>query len=81
MYEPPADERPGCRETLVLTRVTFAVLLPVLGAMLLVMSAAVAVIVLFIIQPALALIPLGLLVAAIFAFARWDRRRTRPPGP
>ena len=36
MYEPPRqeEERPGCRDTLVLTRAVFAVLLPPLMAIL-----------------------------------------------
>ena len=80
MYEPPRqDERPGCRETWVITRAVFAVLLPVLLAIMGVLGAAVAAFVLFAVHPALALAPVGLLAGAVYLFARWEQGQPRPP--
>jgi hypothetical protein len=82
MYdEPPPDERPGCRETVILTRAAFAVLFPFLAAMIAVLVLVMTVLLLLFTNPALALIPLAVLVAGVFAFARWERGRYRPPGP
>ena len=79
MYEPPLDERPGCRETLILTRAAFAVLLPVLLAMIAVVVVVLAFLLLLLTHPVLALAPLAVLVIGIMLFARWDRGRVRPP--
>ena len=79
-YEPPPDERPGCRETVILTRAAFAVLLPILAAMIAVLVLVMTVLLLLFTRPVLAIIPLILLVAAVFAFTRWERGRYRPPG-
>jgi hypothetical protein len=81
MYEPPPDERPGCRETLILTRAAFAVLIPVLLAMVAVMVIVLAVLLLLVTHPVLALVPLAVLVIGLTLFARWERGRSRPPGP
>ncbi len=80
MYEPPRQEEPsGCRETWVLTRAVFAVLLPPLLAVAGVLAALVAALVLFALHPALALLPIAALVVVVLLFARWERRHIRPP--
>ncbi len=80
MYEPPRQEEPaGCRETWVLTRAAFAVLLPLLLAMIGVLSAVVAALALLAVHPALALLPIAALALGVYLFARWERRRFRPP--
>ena len=80
VYEPPRqDERPGCRETWVLTRAVFSILLPFIGVMFLVLVAVTGVFVAFSVHPALALIPLAAIVLGIALFARWERSRFQPP--
>jgi hypothetical protein len=79
MYEPPADERPGCRETLILTRAAFAVLIPVLVAMIAIVAIALAVLLLLFTHPVLALLLIAAVAAGIVLFARWERGRSRPP--
>ncbi len=79
MYEPPPDERPGCRETLILTRAAFAVLIPVLLAMIAVMASVVAVLLLLFTHPVLALLLIAAVAGSIILFARWERGRSRPP--
>ena len=80
MYEPPRQREPaGCRETFVLTRAAFGVLLPPLLAVLAVLGALTAALVLFAVHPALALLPIAALIMGIVLFARWERRRFRPP--
>lgn len=92
-YEPPKQQQPGCRDGLILTRVAFGLLLPLLlfgvGAMALVALS----LVLFATHWSLALLPLGAVAAGLFALARRDRRLQRereqeieglgrpPPGP
>ena len=82
-YEPssqPEDEKPpGCLETLVIMRAVFAVILPIVIAMIVLIADLAAIFVLYSIYPALALIPIALTVAAIWLVARWDRNRV-PPG-
>ena len=82
-YEPssqPEDEKPpGCLETLVIMRAVFAVILPIVIAMILLVADLAAIFVLYSIYPALALIPIALTIAAIWLVARWDRNRV-PPG-
>ena len=80
MYEPPRQEdAPGCRDTLVLTRAVFAViLLPVL-ALIVLLGVLGGALFLFSIHPALALLPVAAIVLAIFLFAQWERRNIRPP--
>ncbi|MEX0785612.1 MAG: hypothetical protein WD939_03150 [Dehalococcoidia bacterium] len=78
MYEPvPQDERPGCRETLVITRVVFSIVLPVVFAGLAIVVALGLALVLYDIHAALALLPVGGVVAGIYVFARWERGRFR----
>ena len=79
MYE-PREERPGCRETLILTRAAFGVLIPIFAVMVTVLVLVMTFLLLLLTRPVLALIPLGLLVGGLFAFARWERGRYRPPG-
>ena len=76
MYEsPPGPEPGGCRETLLLTRIAFSVVVPVLlavvGAMLLVILA----FALFARHPLLVLLPLAILAAALWLLARRERAR------
>ena len=78
-YEPPREEEPGgCRDVWLLTRVTFAIIAWPLIALVLVLSLLVATFVAFATHPALALIPLAVLVGGIAAFAWWDARRGPP---
>ncbi len=79
MYELPLDERPGCRETLILTRAAFAVLIPIFLAMIAILGLVMVTLLLLITHSLLALVPLAALVVGIVAFARWERRRIRPP--
>ena len=80
MYEPSHREEPaGCRETWVLTRAAFAVLLPLLLALIGVLGAVVAALFLLAVHPALALVPIGVLAVGVYLFARWERARSRPP--
>ncbi len=75
----PEGEPSGCRELFVLTRAAFGVMMWPMLALLLVMAALAITIYLFLIQPALALIPIGLAALGAVAFARWEQRRFRPP--
>lgn len=79
--EPDDNPRYGCMDVLLITRVVLGVLFwPIAAFMLLVLDIA-ATFYLFAIHPALALIPVALTAAAIYAFARWDQNRTRPVDP
>ncbi|MCH8850293.1 MAG: hypothetical protein IIC89_05645 [Chloroflexi bacterium] len=80
MYEPPREETPGCRDTLVLTRAAYGLLLPPLIGMFAVLALITGAVFLFAVHPALALLPVALLAGAIYVFARWDRNRNIPPG-
>ncbi len=81
MYEvPKQDARPGCRDVWVITLAVFAVILPIVGVIIALLGALIATFVLLTIHPALALIPIALTAAAIFAFMRWERQRFKPPG-
>ena len=79
MYEPPSENRPGCRDTAALTHAVFAILLPPLAAIFAVLVLLALALVCYAVHPALALLPIAALVAAIFLFARWEQRRYRPP--
>ena len=65
---------------MVLIRAAFAVLAVPLLAMIGVLGVVVAIVFLFAIHPALALLPIAALVGAVYLFARWEQRRFRPPG-
>ncbi len=81
MYEVPTQEsRPGCRDVWVITVAVFSVILPIVLVMIALLAALTAAVVLFTIQPALALIPIALAAGGIYAFVRWERSRFRPPG-
>ena len=80
MYEPPREDRPGCRETLLLTRAVFAVLLPPVAAMIAIFALVTLAVICYAISPALALVPLGAIAAGMLIFARWEQGRHRPPG-
>lgn len=81
MYEvPQQDQRPGCRDVWVITLSVFAVILPVMLALMALLGGVVLAFVLFTVHPALALIPIAVIVLAVYAFARWDQKRDRPPG-
>ncbi|MCH8008295.1 MAG: hypothetical protein IIC91_05465 [Chloroflexi bacterium] len=81
MYEvPQQDQRPGCRDVWVITLSVFAVILPVMLAMMALLGGVVLAFVLLTVHPALALIPIAVIVLAVYAFARWDQKRDRPPG-
>jgi hypothetical protein len=75
----PEEKPPGCLETLLITRVVFSLILPVVAVIVLVLIDFAAIIMLFSVHPALALIPLALTAGAIWLFARWERRHFRPP--
>ncbi|MEX2225676.1 MAG: hypothetical protein WEB52_04410 [Dehalococcoidia bacterium] len=77
---PPEDKPPGCLETLVIMRAVFAVIVPVLIAMIVLVVDIAVIFVLFTRHPALALIPVAFTVIGIWLFARWDQQRFRPPG-
>lgn len=78
MYEVPAspDARPGCRDSLVITRVIFAIVVPPVALMTAVLLLVLATIITFTISPPWALIPLALLVLVIVLFVRWSRARS-----
>ena len=81
MYEvPKQEERPGCRDVWVITLAVFAVILPVVFAMIALLGGVTLAFVLFTVHPALALIPIAVMVAGMYAFARWEQTRFRPPG-
>lgn len=80
MYEVPQDERPGCRETWVITRVVFSIVLPVVIAGLVIVVALGLALVLYDIHPALALLPVAGVGVGIYLFARWERGRFRDGG-
>ena len=80
MYdEPPGDDRPGCRETLILTRAAFAVVIPVVVAMIAVLSLVMVALLLFVTRPLLALLPVAALIAGIVLYSRWEQGRRGPP--
>ena len=81
MYEvPQQDQQPGCRDVWVLTLSVFAVILPVMFALMALLGGIVLAFVLLTVHPALALIPLAVMGLGVYAFARWDQKRDRPPG-
>ena len=63
-----------------ITLAVFAVILPVVFALLALLGALTLAFVLFTVHPALALMPLAAMVIGIYAFARWEQKRFRPPG-
>ena len=81
MYQEPSGSPPGgCRETLLLTRIAFGVLLPPLLAIAAVMVLLIVGFVLFTTHPLLGLLPLIPLGAALAWIAKRDRDNPRDPG-
>ena len=75
-----ADKPPGCLDALVITRAVFGVLLiPILLMMSVVVDVALAFL-LYGVHPALALIPIGVTLAGVWGYARWEQHKYRPPG-
>lgn len=80
MYQLPADnDRPGCLDTLVLTRAALAMLLPLMLAIGGLLGLVVLAFYLFAVHPALALLPVAALAVGVAAYARWERHKFRPP--
>jgi uncharacterized membrane protein len=77
--KPQEEKPPGCLDVLVLTRAAFAVLMWPMLALLAAVAAVMFVIYLFLLNPVLVLIPVGLLVVAALAFSYWERKRFTPP--
>ena len=74
MYEPQRQPG-GCCEALLLTRIAFTVLLPVLGAILGAILLVFLFFMLFTRHPALGLIPVGIVAALLAWVAIRDRRQ------
>jgi hypothetical protein len=76
---PPESERAGCLDVWLITRAVLGILLwPLLAFSLLILDIGV-IFVLLTTNAPLALIPIALTVIAVWLFARWDQRRSRPP--
>lgn len=73
------DQRPGCRETLILIRAVFAIILPALAALFAVVLAVSLTVVLYARHPALALVPIAAVVGLVYLYTRWERSRFRQP--
>ena len=74
MYEEPAGGEPGgCRETLLLTRIAFGVLIPPLLAIAAVLALLIVGFMLFTRHPLLALLPLIPIAAGLVWIARRER--------
>ncbi|HEY8172897.1 MAG TPA: hypothetical protein VIH21_07400 [Dehalococcoidia bacterium] len=77
---PPNEEKPpGCLDVLLITRAVFAVIMIPVGILFGVFFFLSAAFYLFTFHAALGLIPIGVLIAAVWLFARWEQRRARPP--
>ncbi len=83
MYRVPAsaDERPGCRDTLIIIRAVFGVVLPPLMGMFAILVLMALAVVAFSVTPLLALMPIGAIVGGIVLYARWERGRSDGGGP
>lgn len=81
MYEMrPQEEPSGCGDIVVILRAVGGLLfwpIAILVGLLLLLGAA---LYLASVHPALALLPVGVLVLAVVGYARWERRHFRPPG-
>jgi hypothetical protein len=79
--QPPDDREkpPGCLDVLVITRAVFGVLMWPIAVMFAVILDICIAFYLYATQPLLALIPVAITAAAIWAFAGWEQRRARPP--
>ena len=77
MYEPNEQARGGCMEALLLTWIAFRVLVPVLFALIAVIGVVVLEFALLAQHPALALIPVGVAAAGLYAMYRRERSHDR----
>lgn len=76
---PPEDERPGCLEALLITRIVFGILFWPMVVLFAVLLDASLIFLLYVTYAPLALIPIAVTGGAIWLFARWEQRRNRPP--
>ncbi len=77
-YEPPEGTRPGgCREALVLIRVAFEVLIPIVGAGLAALGYVALTFWLFTVNALLGLIPIALAGVGVWLISRRDQRLHR----
>lgn len=76
MYEPQSGAEPGgCRETLLLIRIAFSVLLPPLAAIAGVVVLVIVFFMLFSVHPLFGLLPFVLIGAGLYWLARRERSR------
>jgi hypothetical protein len=75
------EEPSGCMQSFVILKVLLGILAIPIAVLMGVMTTFVAAIFLYTVNPLLALFPLGLIVAAIFAFARWENARAERERP
>lgn len=76
---PPDDERPGCLDALLITRVVFGILFWPMLVIFAVLLDATLFFFLYVTYAPLALIPVAATGLALWLFARWEQRRFRPP--
>jgi len=76
---PPDDERPGCLDALLITRVAFELLFWPMVALFAVLLDTALFVFLYATYAPLALIPVVLTAIGLWLFARWEQRRVRPP--
>jgi len=76
---PPEEQRPGCLEALLITRIVFGVLFWPMVLLFGVLLDASLIFLLYVTNAPLALIPIAVTGAAIWLFSRWEQRRHRPP--
>lgn len=77
---PSEDERPGCRETAVITRAIFGILLPPVLAIIALLVLIFFAFILLAIHPVLVVLPVLAGAGGIYLFARWEQGRHGPPG-
>ena len=73
MYEPPTQEVGGCRETLLLVRIAFQILMPPILAIMGLIVIVVLTFALLARHPLLALIPVSIFAFGLYLLIRWDR--------
>lgn len=80
--QPPANQEkpPGCLEALLITRALFGIILVPFALMLGVVADIAIAFFLYAVHPALALVPVAVTLALVWAYARWEQHRYRPPG-
>jgi len=77
MYDSDRQAQGGCREALLLTWIAFGVLAPILLVLVGVLLLAMLVLLLLAKHPALALIPIAIAAAGLYALYRWERSHDR----